>query len=189
MHCKRRGSEKPIRERKNINMNKFGGLCREWVGGNFGFFFCFLQRIAKGAGGKGPRQKTSKIVEEFFDTFRQLSRRAKKRQKSSKGVKKFFDTFARHHFSGPFWGALISVGSSHLEKKKHINKIPKNSRNNSVINLFLCVFFFGGFSLPSPVLSRFLGGFDFRRCTCFLGIPAREPLSGTSFADLYEYLF
>ena len=35
----------------------------------------------------------------------------KNRQKSSKNVKKFFDTFfstifARHQFSGPFWGAL-----------------------------------------------------------------------------------
>ena len=35
------------------------------------------QRITKGAVGKGPRQKTSKIVKsvkKFFDTFRQFSR-------------------------------------------------------------------------------------------------------------------
>ena len=37
----------------------------------------YFQRIAKGAGGKGPLQKTSKIVKKFFDTFRHFSRRAK----------------------------------------------------------------------------------------------------------------
>ena len=68
-----------------------------------GISFSDFQRIAKGAGGKGPRQKSSKSVKKFFDTFRQLSRRAKKRQKSSKSVKKFFDTcrqFSRgHHYN------------------------------------------------------------------------------------------
>ena len=47
------------------------------------------QRIAKGAGGKGPRQKTSKIVKKCQKVFRHFS-----------------TTFARHYFSGPFWGAL-----------------------------------------------------------------------------------
>ena len=46
----------------------------------------------------------------FFDTFRQFSRRAKNvknRQKVSKSFSTFSTIFARHHFSGPFWGALI----------------------------------------------------------------------------------
>ena len=72
------------------------------------------QRIAKGAGGKGPRQKTSKIVKKCQKVFRHFSTifaQGKKRQKSSESVKKFFrhfsTNFARHHFSGPFWGAPI----------------------------------------------------------------------------------
>ena len=52
------------------------------------------QRTAKGAGGKGPRQKTSKVVKKcqklrFSTLFDHFSRRAKK-------------------FSGQKWGALIS---------------------------------------------------------------------------------
>ena len=61
------------------------------------------QRIAKGAGGKGPRQKTSKSVKKFFRHFSTIFAQGKKRQK----VFQHFSTFfARHHFSGPFWGAL-----------------------------------------------------------------------------------
>ena len=43
------------------------------------------QRLAKGAGGKGPRQKTSKIVKKCQNYFRHFS-----------------TIFARHQFSGPF---------------------------------------------------------------------------------------
>ena len=67
------------------------------------------QRIAKGAGGKGPRQKKSKSVKKCFDTFRQFSHRAKNlknRQKVSKVSRHFSTSFARHHVSGPCWGAL-----------------------------------------------------------------------------------
>ena len=66
--------------------------------GEFKFQFEFqinitkTQPIAKGAGGKGPRQKTSKIAKKCQKVSRHFSRRAKKRQKSSKSVKKFFDT-------------------------------------------------------------------------------------------------
>ena len=59
-------------------------------------FLFKTQRIAKGAGGKGPRQKTSKIVKKCQKVFRHFSTifaQGKKRQKSSKNVKKFFDTF------------------------------------------------------------------------------------------------
>ena len=62
------------------------------------------QRIAKGAGGKGPRQKTSKIVKKRQKVFRHFSTifaQGKKRQKSSKSVKKFFDNFRAAPFSRP----------------------------------------------------------------------------------------
>ena len=91
-----------------------------------------IQRIAKGrAGGKGPRQKTSKIVKKcrkFFDTFRAgqktskifkkcqkvfrhfstICAQGKECQKSSKSVKNFFDTFRQFSrgtsFPAPFRG-------------------------------------------------------------------------------------
>ena len=65
------------------------------------------QRIAKGAGGKGPRQKSSKQVSESFST---IFAQGKKRQESPKSVKQFFRHFStifeRHHFSGAFCGGL-----------------------------------------------------------------------------------
>ena len=71
----------------------------------------FHQRIAKGAGGKGPRQKTSKIFKKCQKVFRHFSTifaQGKKRQKSSKNVKKFFDTFRQFSrgtfFPAPFGG-------------------------------------------------------------------------------------
>ena len=70
------------------------------VGVNWG------QRIAKGAGGKGPRQKTSKSVKKFFDTFRQFSRRAKNvknRRKVSKSFSTLFDNFR----AAPFFRPLL----------------------------------------------------------------------------------
>ena len=69
------------------------------------------QRIAKGAGGKGPRQKTSKIVKKRQKVFRHFSTifaQGKKRQKSSKSVKKFFDTF-RQFSRGTFFPAPFAI--------------------------------------------------------------------------------
>ena len=54
-----------------------------------------ISGLQKGPAERGhvkKRQKSSKSVKKFFDTFRQISQ-GKKRQKSSKNVKKFFDTF------------------------------------------------------------------------------------------------
>ena len=51
------------------------------------------QGIAKGVGGKGPRQKTSKLVKNCQKVFRHFSRRAKNVKNRQKNVKKFFDTF------------------------------------------------------------------------------------------------
>ena len=81
------------------------------------------QRIAKGAGGKGPRQKTSKIVKKCQKVFRHFSTifaQGKKRQKSSKSVKKFFNTFRQFSrrakfFSGPFCNPLIREWPFHSE--------------------------------------------------------------------------
>ena len=88
--------------------------------------------LTGGAGGKGPRQKTSKIVKKCQKVFRHFSttsRRAKKRQKASKSFSTLFDNFAqgkkrqkasksvktlfaRHHFSGPFGGLWLEKGAS-----------------------------------------------------------------------------
>ena len=74
----------------------------------------FFQRIAKGAGGKGPRQKKSKIVKKCQKVFRHFSTffaQGKKRQKSSKSVKKFF----RHsstNFAAPFLRPLLGGSDS-----------------------------------------------------------------------------
>ena len=68
------------------------------------------QRIAKGAGGKGhvkKRQKSSKSVKKFFDTFRQFSRRAKivkNRQKVSKSFPTLFDNFYAAPLCRPLLG-------------------------------------------------------------------------------------
>ena len=69
-----------------------------------------VQRIAKGAGGKGPRQKTSKTVKKCQNVFRHFSTIFAQGKKTSKIVQKrqkvfrhFLTVFARHHFSGPFW--------------------------------------------------------------------------------------
>ena len=68
----------------------------------------FPQRIAKGVGGKGPRQKTSKNRQKVSKSFSTLLAQGKKRQKSSKSVKKFFDTFRQFSrgtiFPAPFGG-------------------------------------------------------------------------------------
>ena len=61
------------------------------------------QRIAKGAGGKGPRQKTSKIVKKCQKVFRHFS-----------------TIFARHHFSGPFCNPLRMGGG------QKVRYVPRN---------------------------------------------------------------
>ena len=92
----------------------------------FGVDQCYVEQKDKQFGGlqKGPaerghvkkRQKSSKSVKKFFDTFRHFSRRARKvknRQKVSKSFSTLFDiSLARHQFSGPFWG-----GSEQFERR------------------------------------------------------------------------
>ena len=84
--------------------------------------FCLFSGLRKGPAERGhvkKRQKSSKS-EKVFRHFSTIFVQGKKRSKSSKSVKKFFvhfsTIFARHHFSGPFWGALIyegCMGGSH----------------------------------------------------------------------------
>ena len=61
----------------------------------------------KGASGKGPRQKASKI-----DIFRAWQKKVKNCQKVSKIFSHFSTVFARHQFSGPFWGGAYNSRSS-----------------------------------------------------------------------------
>ena len=75
---------------------KFSVSFENFNPGGQSFFSVFGQWIAKGAGGKGPRQKTSKIVKKYQEVFRHFSTifaQGKKSQKSSKSVNKFSDTF------------------------------------------------------------------------------------------------
>ena len=63
----------------------------------------------KGAGGKRPRQKASKIVKKCQKVFRHfltIFAQGKKRQKASKVSKSFSTLFARHLFSGRFCNPL-----------------------------------------------------------------------------------
>ena len=52
------------------------------------------------------RQKVSKSFSTFFDNFRAGQKSPKIVKKRQKVFRHFSTIFARHHFSGPFWGAL-----------------------------------------------------------------------------------
>ena len=107
--------------------------------------------FCKRAAGKGPRQKLSKSFSTLFDNFRagqkkskivkkrqkvfrQFSRTAKKTSKlvnkRQKGFRHFSTIFARHHFSGPFWGALMPLCPCHrLESRLAIPPTPDRAPN------------------------------------------------------------
>ena len=59
----------------------------------------------KGATSK-KRQKSSKSVKKFFDTFRRFPKTSKIVKKRQKVFRHFSTICARHHFTGPFWRAL-----------------------------------------------------------------------------------
>ena len=75
------------------------------------------QQIAKGAGGKGPRQKTSKIV--------------KKCRKSSRSVEKFFDTFRQFSlgtiFPAPFGGLWNKMSRRSVPDIAYPRSAPRHS--------------------------------------------------------------
>ena len=71
------------------------------------FFFSGLQKGPAERGHVKKRQKSSKNVKKFFDTFRQFSRRAKNvknRQKVSKIFSTLFDNFRAAPFFRPLLG-------------------------------------------------------------------------------------
>ena len=74
------------------------------------------QWIAKGAGGKGPRQKSSKSVKKFFDNFRAGQKTSKIVKKCQKHFRHFSTIFARHLFSGPFWGGSDKIGQTKTQQ-------------------------------------------------------------------------
>ena len=82
-----------------------------------------IQRIAKGAGGKGPRQKTSKIVKKRQKVFRHFSTifaQGKKRQKVSKSFSTLFDNFR----AAPFFRPLLQSAEKYPPREFHQNLAP-----------------------------------------------------------------
>ena len=70
-----------------------------------------ISGLQKGPAERGhvkKRQKSSKSVKKFFDTFRQFSRRAKNVKNRQKVSKSFFDTF-RHFSRGTFFPAPFAI--------------------------------------------------------------------------------
>ena len=108
--------------REGVGAKKFGGMYFETQGNQTfwrdpgillrysGILPRYVQRIARGAGEKGPRQKTSKIVKKcqtfltLFDNFRAGQKTSKIVKECQKYFRHFSTIFARHQFSGPFWG-------------------------------------------------------------------------------------
>ena len=68
--------------------------------------FSGLQKGPAARGHVKKRQKSSKSVKKFFDNFRAGQKTSKIVKKCQKYFRHFSTIFARHHFSGPFWGAL-----------------------------------------------------------------------------------
>ena len=64
------------------------------------------QRTAKGAGGKGRRQKSSKSVKNMFDTCRHFSRRAKN-VKNRQKVSNYFSTLLDNFRAAPVFRPLL----------------------------------------------------------------------------------
>ena len=109
---------------------RMGRACKAGSKGDWKHVCAFMQSLAKVSKAcrslakvgepevsglqKGPaerghvkkRQKSSKSVKKFFDTFRQFSRRAKNVKNRQKVSKSFSTIFARHLFSGPFCNPL-----------------------------------------------------------------------------------
>ena len=92
----------------------------------------YIQRAAKRASRKGPRQKTivSRQFSTFFDNFCAGPKKVKSRQKVSKIYRHFSTVFARYQFSGPFLGAKISNwnitsprAASEYEHGRHLSEV------------------------------------------------------------------
>ena len=108
-----------------------------------GFGVFFYQRAAKGASGKGSRQKTAKVVKKCQKYFRHFRAGQTKRQKVSKIFSSFFDNFRAAPVFRPLFRASdfgvprLSVQRPQNPKKnKHLRtsglKIgtPQNGKSN-----------------------------------------------------------
>ena len=89
------------------------------------FAFFLVSGLQKGPAERGhvkKRQKSSKSVKKFFDTFRQFSRRAKNvknRQKASKSFSTLFDNFRAAPLFRPFLqSADLGSDKSHPPPQK-----------------------------------------------------------------------
>ena len=105
-------------------------------------------RIAKGAGGKGPRQKTPKIVKKCQKVFRHFStifvqgkKNVKNRQKASKRFSTLFDNLRAAPFFRPLLGGsdamqsrisdgLLEVSFGSLVQKSH--RMKKKRKTNGI---------------------------------------------------------
>ena len=94
-------------------LTRFGGSARtlgDCPGAKCTTVAAILSGLQKGPAERGhvkKRQKSSKSVKKFFDTFRQFSRRAKNvknRQKVSKSFSTLFDNFRAAPFFRPLLG-------------------------------------------------------------------------------------
>ena len=81
-----------------------------------------ISGLQKGPAERGhvkKRQKSSQSVKEFFDTFRQFSRRAKNvknRQKVSKSFSTLFDNFRATPFFRPLWQSAEEILENRFSK-------------------------------------------------------------------------
>ena len=130
-----------------------------------------FQWTAKGASGKEPRQKASKIVKKCQKYFRNFSTFFAHGQKTSKIVNKchkytrhFLTIFARHPFSGPFWGALNIHRNS--------TKIHPNSPNQAN---FLSQQGSSSQSQPRKSKQSRKGRIGLRSRPPFTGVPSQGP--------------
>ena len=95
---------------KNCWQEPWGTYRMKLLSNHFGSHFAGgLSEIYSGlqfakSGGKGPRQKTSKIVKKMFRHFSTIFAQGKKCQKSSNSVKKFVDNFRAAPFFRPLLG-------------------------------------------------------------------------------------
>ena len=86
---------------------------------------------------KGATSKTSKIVkkcQKYFRHFSTFFAQGKKRQKSSKSVKKFFDTFRQFSRRAPFFRPLLQFA-----EKSGIPEIRRNSTYTAALMRFGCI--------------------------------------------------
>ena len=120
-----------------------------------------LSGLQKGPAERGhvkKRQKSSKSVKKFFDTFRPFSRRAKNVKKRQKG---FSTVFAQHHFSGP---RLLGGSEQHSLQCELAGHLPRCQGKRSEHSSGCCLqmvrdkFLHGGFCISETrIWGRILG--------------------------------